>query len=116
VIVSDANNNDIAESGMMRIELLAPHQNARPLFSGQLNQRGTLEAQFHFPAGLTGLYQLRFVADTPLGSTEYTQPVELKKKASILLTTEKPIYQPGQTIHVRARTPDGADNAAESAV
>jgi uncharacterized protein YfaS (alpha-2-macroglobulin family) len=114
VIVSDANNNDVPEPGMMRIELLTPHQNARPLFSGQLNQRGTLEAQFHFPAGLTGLYQLRFVADTPIGSTEYTQPVVLKKKASILLTTEKPIYQPGQTIHVRALTLDRADYRADS--
>jgi A-macroglobulin TED domain/Alpha-2-macroglobulin family/A-macroglobulin receptor binding domain/MG2 domain/Carboxypeptidase regulatory-like domain/Alpha-2-macroglobulin bait region domain len=114
VIVSDANHNDIAERGMMRIELLAPHQNARPLFSGPINKRGTVDAQFRFPAGLIGRYQLRFVADTAIGSTEYTQPVELNRKASILLTTEKPIYQPGQTIHVRALTLDRANYRADS--
>ncbi len=114
VIVADANNNDIAETGTMRIELLIPNESARPLFSGKLNKRGTLEAQFHFPAGLTGKYQLRFVADTPIGSTEYSQPVELKSKASILLTTEKPIYQPGQTIHVRALALNRADYKADS--
>ncbi len=114
VIVSDANNNDIAEPGMIRIELVVPDKTPRLLFSGKINKRGTVEAQFHFPAGLTGSYQLRFIADTPIGSTEYTQPVELKSKASILLTTEKPIYQPGQTIHVRALALNRADYKADS--
>jgi uncharacterized protein YfaS (alpha-2-macroglobulin family) len=114
VIVSDANNNDIAEPGTIRIELLIPDKSPRLLFSGKINKRGTLEAQFHFPAGLTGSYQVRFIADTPIGSTEFTQPVDLKSKASILLTTEKPIYQPGQTIHVRALALNRADYEADS--
>jgi len=114
VIVADANNQDVFEPGTMRIELLIPDKTPRLLFSGKINKRGTLEAQFRFPAGLTGSYQLRFIADTPIGSTEYTQPVELKSKASILLTTEKPIYQPGQTIHVRALALNRADDKADS--
>jgi uncharacterized protein YfaS (alpha-2-macroglobulin family) len=114
VIVSDANNNDVAEPGTIRIELLAPNKNARLLFSGKINKRGTVEAQFHFPAGLTGSHQLRFIAETPIGSTEYTQPIDLKSKSSILLTTEKPIYQPGQTIHVRALALSRGDYKADS--
>ncbi|HEY5330393.1 MAG TPA: MG2 domain-containing protein [Acidobacteriaceae bacterium] len=114
VIVSDANNNDVAETGTIRIELVGPDQKSRPIFSGRLNRRGTLEAQFRFPAGLVGKYDLRYIADTPVGSTEYTQPVELRDKAAILLTTEKPIYQPGQTIHVRALALDRADQKADA--
>jgi A-macroglobulin TED domain/Alpha-2-macroglobulin family/A-macroglobulin receptor binding domain/MG2 domain/Carboxypeptidase regulatory-like domain/Alpha-2-macroglobulin bait region domain len=114
VIVSDANDNDAAEPGTIRVELLIPNKTPRPLFSGKINKRGTAEAQFHFPAGLTGSNQLRFIADTPIGSTEYIQPVELKSKASIPLTTEKPIYQPGQTIHVRALALNRADYNADS--
>ena len=114
VIVSDANHNDIAETGSVRIELLIPDQKSRPLFSGRLNRRGTLEAHFRFPAGLTGKYEMRYSAETPIGSTEYTQPVELADKASILLTTEKPIYQPGQTIHVRALALDRASYKADA--
>jgi hypothetical protein len=114
VIVSDANNNDIAEPGVIRIELVVPDKTARLLFSGKINKRGTVEAQFHFPAGLTGSYQLHFIADTPIGSTEYLLPVELKSKASILLSTEKPIYQPGQTIHVRALALNRGDYRADS--
>jgi uncharacterized protein YfaS (alpha-2-macroglobulin family) len=102
VLVSDASNEDTALTGTIRVELLIPQQKARPLFFGHLNQHGTIAAQFHFPAGLEGNYEIRLIADTPIGSTEYTQPIELKDPALILLTTEKPIYQPGQTIHVRA--------------
>jgi hypothetical protein len=111
VIVSEASSN-LAQTGTLRVDLLDPNEKAdpeaRPLFSGNLNRRGTVEANFRFPAGLTGSYQLRFSVDTPIGAAEYTQPVQLEDKASILLTTEKPIYQPGQTIHVRALAMDRA--------
>ena len=114
VIVSDANNNEIAETGTVRIELLIPDKQPRQLFSGRLNRRGTVEAQFRFPANLIGKFDLRYIADTPIGSTEYTQSIELADKASILLTTEKPIYQPGQTIHVRALALDRAGHKASA--
>ena len=111
VIVSDANNH-AAEKGTLRIQLLIPNQPSRPLFSGSLNRRGTVKAGFRFPEGLTGKYDLRLVVDTPIGSTETTQSVELHEKASILLTSEKPIYQPGQTIHARALALNRADHKA----
>ena len=38
--------------------------------------------------------------------------MRLEDKVSILLTTEKPIYQPGQTIHVRALALDRANHEA----
>jgi uncharacterized protein YfaS (alpha-2-macroglobulin family) len=114
VLVSDAGNEDAALTGAVRAELLIPQQPARPLFSGRLNQRGTVAAQLHFPAGLGGRYDIRFIADTPIGSTEYTQPIQIKDPALIMLTTEKPIYQPGQTIHVRALALDRASHRADS--
>lgn len=113
VIVSEA-NSDIAETGTLRMELLIPKQSPRLLFSGRLNRRGTVEAQFRFPADLVGRYEMRYVAETPIGSTEFTQPIQIEEKASILLTTEKPIYQPGQTIHVRLLALDRSNYKAES--
>jgi uncharacterized protein YfaS (alpha-2-macroglobulin family) len=61
---------------------------------------------------LAGSYSLRYVLDTAIGPAEYTQQIRLEDKASILLTTEKPIYQPGQTIHVRALALDRANHQA----
>jgi uncharacterized protein YfaS (alpha-2-macroglobulin family) len=112
VIVTDSKNEAIAGGGSVRIEFLVADGKPQFLFTGQLNRRGTTEAQFRFPANLVGSYRLRYVVDTPIGSTEFTQEVRLEDKVSILLTTEKPIYQPGQTIHARALALDRSDHEA----
>ena len=112
VIVTDSKNEVIAGPGSVRIVLMAPADRPRTLFTGPLNRRGTTEAQFRFPAGVAGTYPMRYVVDTPIGSTEYTQQVRLEEKAAIMLTTEKPIYQPGQSIHVRALALDRASHEA----
>lgn len=112
VIVTDSKNDAIAGQSSVRIDLMGPGQRPRTLFTGRLNPRGTAEAQFRFPAGVAGSYPLRYTVDTPIGSTEFTQQVRLEEKAQILLTTEKPIYQPGQTIHVRALSLDRANHEA----
>lgn len=107
VIVTDSKNDPVAAPGTVRISL-----DGHSVFTGRLNRRGTTAAQFRFPAGMTGSHTLRYMAETPIGSTELTEPVNLEDKASILLTTEKPIYQPGQTIHVRALALDRANHQA----
>ena len=46
VIVTDSRNEAIHGPGSVRIELLGPSDTRRLLFTGQLNHRGTTEAQF----------------------------------------------------------------------
>ncbi|MGA2115232.1 MAG: MG2 domain-containing protein [Bryobacteraceae bacterium] len=111
VIVTDANNVAVT-SGALRIETADANQPPGLLFRGSLNRRGTVEAQLQFPYGLTGTHSLHYLVDTPIGSMDVTQPVQIEDKASILLTTEKPIYQPSQTIHVRALALDRAHHEA----
>ena len=101
-----------AGRGAVHIDLLVPNVKPRVLFSGKLDRRGTAEADFRFPEGLTGQYGLRFVAETRAGTVETTETVHLEKKVSILLTTEKPIYQPSQTIHIRALALDRSNEHA----
>jgi uncharacterized protein YfaS (alpha-2-macroglobulin family) len=114
VMVSDVNYH-VPLRGSLRVELAGTDGRARVLFSGMLNRRGTVEAGFRLPQELTGKYTLKFLVDTPVGSTEETEPVEIKDKASILLTTEKPVYQPGQTMHVRALALEQANHHADAA-
>lgn len=102
VVVTDSNNEPLTGSASVRIDLEAAGRQPRTLFTGPLNRRGTVEAQFRLPPELVGNSTLRYTVDTQLGSAEVTQPVQIEDKVSILLTTEKPIYQPGQAIHVRA--------------
>jgi uncharacterized protein YfaS (alpha-2-macroglobulin family) len=114
VITTDS-KNEVLSGGNLKIELIESEKNSRLLFKGSLDRRGTTEAQFRLPAGLVGTFQLRYSVDTAIGSTEFTQSLRLEDKQSILLTTEKPIYQPGQTIHVRALVLDRADHHAADA-
>jgi len=79
VIVSEPNSN-LPQPGNLRIELLVDQREPLQLFSGNLNRRGTVEAILNFPAGLTGNQQLRISVDTPIGSTEYTQPFNSKTR------------------------------------
>jgi uncharacterized protein YfaS (alpha-2-macroglobulin family) len=114
VIATDSKNEPISGQGSLRIEMTPTGQSARALYTGRLNARGTANAEFRFPMGLTGNVALKYVVDTPLGSADYTQQVRLEDKVGILLTTEKPIYQPGQTIHVRALALDRANHNASA--
>jgi len=52
------------------------------------------------------------MSQIPDGIDGIHQDVRLEDKVSILLTSEKPLYQPGQTIHVRALALDRADHEA----
>jgi len=114
IIVTDSQNEMIFRPGSVRVDLLGENMKPQTLFVGRLNRRGTTQAQFHFPVGVVGGYQLKYLVETEIGSTEFTQGIRLEDKASILLTTEKPIYQPGQTIHARALALDRANHQAVS--
>jgi hypothetical protein len=115
VIVTGSSAGETAlmvKRGTVRIELLDPDHAPKLLFAGELDRRGSVAADFRFPEGLTGSFPLRFSADTPLGHVETTETVQLEDKVSVLLTSEKPIYQPSQTIHLRALALDRADRHA----
>src|SRR6202007_1155887 len=47
-----------------------------------------------------------------IGSPEFSEPIKVEDRVSILLTTEKPVYQPGETIHVRPRALDRSNHEA----
>jgi uncharacterized protein YfaS (alpha-2-macroglobulin family) len=119
VIVQSANHDGVVApvgQGTIRIELTksnqGPDQKPVLLFTGPLDRRGSAEADFRFPAGLTGSFPMRFTAETPLGQVETTSTVQLEDEVSILLTSEKPVYQPSQTIHLRALALNRADHHA----
>jgi hypothetical protein len=112
VVVSDSKNDPIAGAGSVKISLRTTDGKSLPLYSGALNSRGTAEAAFRVPVGLVGTFPVEYLAETPLGSAEFTQQVKLEDQVSTLLTAEKPIYQPGQTIHVRALALNRASHEA----
>ncbi|HUP04774.1 MAG TPA: MG2 domain-containing protein, partial [Bryobacteraceae bacterium] len=115
VIVTDTKNIPVEGPGDLRIELLRSGEGPRLLFQGRLDRSGSAAAQFRLPPEVSGAASLHYAVDTPAGSAEFTQSIRIEDKAAILLTTEKPIYQPGQTIHIRALALDRGNHEAASA-
>ena len=112
LVVTDSGTAEPVASGSVQVELSGTGQRRQVLYTGRLNQRGTTQAQFRFPAGVVGNYGLRYAVDTILGEAEYRQAIRLEDKVAVLLTTEKPLYQPGQAIHARALALDRSSRQA----
>lgn len=76
---------------------------------GKTNERGTLDAFFTLPVGMTGEHQLQVRVQKDEARDQIQQPIQIQDVYKILLTTDKPLYQPGQVIHIRSlalRKPD----------
>jgi uncharacterized protein YfaS (alpha-2-macroglobulin family) len=72
------------------------------LASFTTDQQGSAMPRFELPDWEDGSYQLRVTA-TPDGVQEQiTRSIELKREWRLMLSTDKPVYQPGQVIHVRS--------------
>jgi len=75
---------------------------AIPLFEGQTDETGSLPVTFHVPADAPDEAQLVVETRSAVGRDQVEQPVTIEREYRLLLTSDKPLYQPGQTIHMRA--------------
>lgn len=72
------------------------------LGSFQTNAQGIGQPRFQVPNWADGDYELYVVA-RPEGKTEeVTHKVKLQRSWKLMVSSDKPVYQPGQEIHVRA--------------
>ena len=84
-----------------------------------MNERSVLispgprtELRGELPDWPAGDYQLRITARTPDEAEVVTRQVRLRRPNAVLLTSDKPVYQPGQTMHIRALALDRANHNA----
>jgi uncharacterized protein YfaS (alpha-2-macroglobulin family) len=85
----------------------------------ETDENGRGAPQLRLPDWSDGDCTLRVVARTPGGDEEITRPVRLRRSWKLMLSSDKPVYQPGQTIHVRSlalRRPDLLPVADQPAV
>ncbi|MHB0999369.1 MAG: alpha-2-macroglobulin family protein [Armatimonadota bacterium] len=72
------------------------------LFSGRTDKDGTLSASFKAPDVENASYDL-IIASSGLGENDLiTKSIRVSRDQQVLLSTDKPLYQPGQIIHIRA--------------
>jgi uncharacterized protein YfaS (alpha-2-macroglobulin family) len=79
---------------------LAPKDGGRvlTLFQGRTDAQGTLAIRLTIPDGLAEEQTLRVETRAAQGSDKIERAILVRRDHKILLTTDKPLYQPGQTI------------------
>jgi hypothetical protein len=87
----------------VRVSLHTPNGEMRELFTGQTDKAGLVHVTFDVPATVNDPNQvLTVVADTTnYGQLQTSQEVYVGRVYNVLLSTDKPVYQPGQVIHLR---------------
>lgn len=100
----------------VQVLLSSPNNEIEPLFAGETDASGLLAVQFDAPAAPALPDQrLVIVADTDDDLYQLQQAVYIGRVYNILVSTDKPVYQPGQVIHMRGLALDAAAlTAAES--
>ena len=58
--------------------------------------------RFNAPEDSKGSAELQVKVDSSMGTDNVKQEISIVKTHKILLSTDKPLYQPGQTIHIRS--------------
>src|SRR5262249_28780903 len=86
-------NIEIGEQGSDRFVKLA---------SFTTDAQGTGQPRFELPDWKAGDYELRVTAKTGTDPEVIARKVHLARSWRLMLSSDRPVYQPGQTIHVRS--------------
>jgi alpha-2-macroglobulin-like protein len=101
LIVTDPKTRKPVAGAAVKAELVRGDK-VTTLWTGQTDATGFATPSLSFPIDATGQATLRLTM-TREGSTDVVeQPVTVVRDSRILITTDKPLYQPGQTMHLRA--------------
>ncbi len=102
VLLLDPRNASPRPDVPVEIELVGSDQAVVQLAHFTTDRFGSGTVQMQMPNWNPGRYKLRVTA-RPAGHTEsIEQTVTLRRSWQLMLTSDKPVYQPGQVIHVRS--------------
>lgn len=73
-----------------------------PVFAGKTDREGNAEVSFKLPQDLSAEQVLVVETRSKLGADTLERSFQVERDYRVLLTSDKPIYQPGQVIHLRA--------------
>ncbi len=110
VVVQEAGGGQPVSDAQVKVSL-QPQAGGQPLplFAGTTDASGSLPLNFQVPAEASGDYRLVVETESANGADRLERPVKVAREFRLLLTSDKPLYQPGQTIHMRALALDPFD-------
>ncbi|MBL8794768.1 MAG: hypothetical protein JNM56_12745, partial [Planctomycetia bacterium] len=108
--IFDRNTGKAMPGIPVRVDLVSAGGGAQPLAAFKTDAEGTGQPRLELPDWPDGDYRLRVTASTSWNtSEELSERITLKRSWKLMLTADKPVYQPGQQMHVRSlalRRPD----------
>src|SRR5262249_39618181 len=81
---------------------VAPEGKVTELYKGKTGADGLAPVRFVAPEVPPGSYKVQVETRSALGEEKLEKSVTVGSGVKVLLTTDKPLYQPNQTIHLRA--------------
>ena len=103
VLVLDHSSRAPVGGARVEVSLESATGETLQLYEGRTDASGTAPVSFHLPAD-TGSEDATLVVETrsDRGRDRVEQAVTVAREYRLLLASDKPLYQPGQTIHMRA--------------
>ena len=102
VVVQDFGKGQPIDGALVKVSLKPSSGRGISLFEGTTDGTGSLPVQFRVPADLSGEARLIVETESEVGRDSLEQTVTVSRDYRVLLSSDKPLYQPGQTIHMRA--------------
>jgi uncharacterized protein YfaS (alpha-2-macroglobulin family) len=101
----------------VRVQFFGADRSAgQEVFSGYTDRAGVVEVRFPTPDDLApGEYQMSIETEFDGVRRVLQQPVYVGRVYNVLVSTDKPVYQPGQVIHLRGLALDALDLHAADA-
>ncbi len=107
IIARNQRNNAPIENAKVKISMKT-QDNERTVFEGETDRSGTCDTDFMLAEDIDEA-ELHFTVSSDLGKDAYDTKIRLTSGNITYVVTDKPVYQPGQTIHIRSlslRRPD----------
>jgi anti-sigma factor RsiW len=103
VIVREAGSTQPIPDAEVTVRLRPQGERDELLYTGRTGQGGTADVRFHVPDYRQDDVpaDLIVTTDAPQGHAQVTQPVAVRRGFRLYLTSDKPLYQPGQMIYMR---------------
>ena len=102
ILVRHRGSGKPVQGALVALSLLGKTAGSVTLGRFQTDSNGSLVDSINIPEVPPGEYELVVEVTSSLGRDHVVKKVEIHHPARILLSSDKPIYQPGQTIHLRS--------------
>ncbi len=109
VVVRTAESVSPVAGALVSVSLREAPGVLRQVYQGVTGPDGTADVTFTVPEELEGNADLVVETRSDAGRGTVVRPIIVARRYKLLLTPDKPVYRPGQTVHVRALALDAGD-------